>query len=95
MASTLALGFGQLRLRYRGGFDAERLLTPGEPVQVRIPITYVGHQVPAGSRLRLLISGSQFPSPTRIPTRVSRSPLPRSCGPVYKPSSMMHIDPHA
>jgi putative CocE/NonD family hydrolase len=58
---TLALGFGQLRLRYRGGFDAERLLTPGEPVQVRIPITYVGHQVPAGSRLRLLISGSQFP----------------------------------
>lgn len=59
--STVQLAGGQLRLRYHAGFDAERLLTPGEPVRVRIPLTYVGHQVPRGSRLRLLVSGSNFP----------------------------------
>ena len=58
---TVALAAGQLRLRYHGGFDAERLLTPGVPVRVRIPLTYVGHCVPAGSRLRLLVAGSNFP----------------------------------
>jgi hypothetical protein len=58
---TVELAAGQLRLRYHGGFDAERLLTPGVAVRVRIPLTYVGHRVPAGSRLRLLVSGSNFP----------------------------------
>jgi putative CocE/NonD family hydrolase len=59
--STIQLAAGQLRLRYHAGFDAERLLIPGEPVQVHIPLTYVGHQVPAGSSLRLLIAGNNFP----------------------------------
>jgi putative CocE/NonD family hydrolase len=59
--ATVRLASGQLRLRYHAGFDAERLLTPGLPVRVRIPLTYVGHRVPAGSRLRLLVSGSNFP----------------------------------
>lgn len=59
--STVKLATGQLRLRYHAGFDQERLLTPGQPVRVRIPLTYVGHCVPAGSRLRLLVSGSNFP----------------------------------
>jgi putative CocE/NonD family hydrolase len=58
---TVKLATGQLRLRYHGGFDQERLLTPGQPVRVTIPLTYVGHRVPAGSRLRLLVSGSNFP----------------------------------
>jgi putative CocE/NonD family hydrolase len=59
--STVKLATGQLRLRYHAGFDQERLLTPGQPVQVRLPLTYVGHCVPAGSSLRLLVSGSNFP----------------------------------
>jgi putative CocE/NonD family hydrolase len=59
--NTIKLATGQLRLRYHAGFDQERLLTPGQPVCVRIPLTYVGHRVPAGSRLRLLVSGSNFP----------------------------------
>jgi putative CocE/NonD family hydrolase len=58
---TVELASGQLRLRYRGGYDAERLLTPGVPVRVRIALTYVAHRVPAGSRLRLLVGGSNFP----------------------------------
>ena len=60
--STVQLAGGQLRLRYREGFDRERLLNPGEPVRVNIPLTYIGHRVPAGSRLRLLIGGSNFPA---------------------------------
>jgi putative CocE/NonD family hydrolase len=59
--NTVKLAAGQLRLRYREGFDQERLLTPGRPVCVHISLTYVGHRVPVGSRLRLLISGSNFP----------------------------------
>lgn len=59
--STVKLATGQLRLRYHAGFDRERLLTPGKAVCASIPLTYVGHRVPAGSRLRLLVSGSNFP----------------------------------
>jgi putative CocE/NonD family hydrolase len=59
--STIQLAAGQLRLRYREGFDAERLLTPGVAVQVRITLTYVAHQIPAGSSLRLLVAGNNFP----------------------------------
>ena len=59
--STIQLAAGQLRLRYRAGFETERLLSPGDPVQVRVSLTYVGHQVPAGSSLRLLIAGNNFP----------------------------------
>jgi len=59
--STVKLATGQLRLRYHAGFDQERLLTPGEPVHVQLPLTYVGHCVTAGSSLRLLVGGSNFP----------------------------------
>jgi putative CocE/NonD family hydrolase len=59
--ATMLLAFGQLRLRYHAGFEAECLLVPGEPVLARIPLTYIGHQLAAGSCLRLLISGNNFP----------------------------------
>jgi putative CocE/NonD family hydrolase len=58
---SVQLAHGMLRLRYHRGFDAESFLTPGEAVRVTIPLTYVAHRVPAGSRLRLLVSGSHFP----------------------------------
>jgi putative CocE/NonD family hydrolase len=58
---AIRLSLGQLRLRYREGFDAERWLAPGEPVAVRVAMTYIGHQLPAGSRLQLMVSGSNFP----------------------------------
>jgi putative CocE/NonD family hydrolase len=58
---SIALSRGQLRLRYREGFHRERLLMPDQAVRVRIPMTYVAHELPAGSRLRLLVCGSDFP----------------------------------
>lgn len=59
--ASVWLAFGQLRLRYHQGFDTEQLLQPGQTVVARIRMTYVGHQIPAGHRLRLLVSGSNFP----------------------------------
>lgn len=55
------LAQGQLRLRYRRGFEQEALLVPGDPVRVRVLLTYVAHRVPAGSQLLLLVAGSDFP----------------------------------
>jgi putative CocE/NonD family hydrolase len=57
----IQLAFGQLRLRYHQGFDREVPLMPGEPVRVRIPLTHVGHRLPAGHRLVLLVAGGNFP----------------------------------
>lgn len=58
-ATQLAQGF--LRLRYREGWDREVLLRPGEPVRVSVPLTYVGHRIPAGNRLALLVGPGNFP----------------------------------
>ncbi|MDN3923191.1 CocE/NonD family hydrolase [Roseateles violae] len=58
---SIRLAQGQLRLRYHAGFDAERFIEPGATVRITVPLTYVAHRLPAGSRLRLLISGSNFP----------------------------------
>lgn len=55
------LAQGQLRLRYRRGFEQEIPLVPGEPVRVHIPLTYVAHRVSAGSRIVLLVAGGDFP----------------------------------
>lgn len=69
----IQLAFGQLRLRYRQGFDREVPLTPGRPEPVRIPLTHVGHEVPAGHGLVLLIAGGNFPL---------LDPNPHGAGPV-------------
>ena len=58
---VIMLGFGQLRLRYHAGFEQEKLLEPGQVVQVAIPISHVGHVFAAGHSLCLLVGGSNFP----------------------------------
>lgn len=59
--STTLLGFGQLRLRYREGFDREVPLEPGRPVRAAFKISYVAHRIEPGHRLRLLVCGGNFP----------------------------------
>ena len=59
---TTGLSRGQLRLRYREGFDREVSLTPGMPTRVTIAMNHVGHEVAAGYRLRLLIASDFFPT---------------------------------
>lgn len=55
------LAFGQLRLRYRRGFDREVLLTPGEVERVSFTLSHTGHQIAAGNALAILILGGNFP----------------------------------
>lgn len=58
---SLTIQEGALRLRYRDGVDAPRLMTPGEAVQVTVQLRDIAYRVPAGHRLRLHIAGSSFP----------------------------------
>lgn len=48
-------------LAYRNGAATPRAYTPGEPVDLLIPFWPIEWKVPAGSRLRLDVSSSDFP----------------------------------
>jgi hypothetical protein len=52
---------GILRLRYRDSFTAPSLLEPGRVYELTIRLGALGLRVPAGTRLRLDVSGSDFP----------------------------------
>jgi putative CocE/NonD family hydrolase len=52
---------GMARLRYRDGFGAERLVTPGEAYEVEIRMWDTCVRLPAGHRLRVEIASSAFP----------------------------------
>ncbi|MEP6501829.1 MAG: CocE/NonD family hydrolase [Betaproteobacteria bacterium] len=52
---------GALRTRYRGGFAQPRLMAPGEPVTLAVDMRSIGYTLPAGHRLRLVITSSSFP----------------------------------
>ena len=52
---------GMVRLRYRGGLDRERPVTPGEVYEVEIPMWDTCARLPAGHRLRVEIASSAFP----------------------------------
>lgn len=50
-----------LRLRYRDGIDRPRAAVPGERYRIRIPLGDIAWTLPAGHRLRLQVSSSNFP----------------------------------
>jgi hypothetical protein len=52
---------GVLNLCHRHGHDRPQTLTPGEQVEVRVPMKSTGYAVPAGHRLRLAISTTYWP----------------------------------
>ena len=52
---------GIQRARYRYGFDRAQLLTPGEPFELRIRLSHVGHTFLPAHRIRLEVSSSCFP----------------------------------
>ena len=52
---------GMVRARFRDGFDAERLLEPGEAVEYDIDLWHTAHVVLAGHRLRVEVTSSAFP----------------------------------
>lgn len=59
---AINLTYGIIRARYREGYDAPKLLRPGEVFTYRIRLNPVGCRFLAGQRLRLYISSSDFPN---------------------------------
>lgn len=52
---------GFVRLRWREGGDEPRFVTPGEVVELRIDLGFVGHAFLPGHKLRLQLTSSAFP----------------------------------
>ena len=53
---------GMLRARWRDGFDAPRLLQPGEVVEYEIRLRPTANRFLAGHRIRLDVTSSDFPN---------------------------------
>jgi putative CocE/NonD family hydrolase len=52
---------GALRLRYRDGFKQPQLATPGERYEIVVDMRATALYLPAGHRLRLQVTSSNFP----------------------------------
>jgi putative CocE/NonD family hydrolase len=52
---------GSLRLRYRDSWSDPRPLSPGDPTQIRVHIGNLAYTFPAGSRVALMVTSSDFP----------------------------------
>lgn len=60
LAINIAQGF--IRARYREGFDREVMLSADEPVELKIDLSPVGIRFRRGSRIRLDVTSSDFPT---------------------------------
>jgi hypothetical protein len=59
--SSALVTLGVLNLTHRDGHAEPRALVPGEPVQVRLPLTAIAHAFPAGHRIRLALAPCYWP----------------------------------
>jgi predicted acyl esterase len=64
---SLTVTDGILRSRYRMGLDRPTSTAPGEPARYEIDLGATATLVPAGSRLRVQVSSSDFPRYARHP----------------------------
>ncbi len=71
---ALIVAEGQLRARYREGFDKVRWLVPGEKVDLQFGLGVTGNWFAAGHKIRVDISSSDFP-------RLEPNPNTRGSGP--------------
>jgi len=58
---ALRIQDGVMRARFRNGFDRPALLTPGETQRYDIDLWFTGIVIPAGHRLRVVVSSAAFP----------------------------------
>jgi putative CocE/NonD family hydrolase len=58
---SLLVQEGALRLRYREGFDAPRLMQPGEVYSATVDMRDIAWMLRPGHRLRLHVAGTSFP----------------------------------
>ena len=50
-----------MRARFRQGFDRPTPLTPGEVYRYDIDLWFTGMVIPAGDRIRVVVSSAAFP----------------------------------
>jgi len=50
-----------LRLRYRGGFDREVLMHPGEVAEIEMTLTFMAHEFAQAARIALLLRPDMYP----------------------------------
>lgn len=59
--TALNIQEGALRMRYRSGYDSPALMRPGQVYRAKIDMRAIAYYLPAGHRLRLQITSSNFP----------------------------------
>ncbi|WP_170559650.1 CocE/NonD family hydrolase [Ruegeria atlantica] len=63
--NSLLVQEGALRLRYRDGFEAPDLMTPGQIYEVTVDMRQIAYKFEAGHLIRLHVAGTSFPRLTR------------------------------
>jgi len=58
---SMILAEGILRTRFRGGFEAEELMTPDRPEVLEIDLVATSNVFKAGHRVRVIVTSSSFP----------------------------------
>jgi len=58
---AVAVCTGAIRLRFRGGFDAEQPYSPGEVTRLVVPLGHTAWRVLPGHRLALQVQSADFP----------------------------------
>jgi putative CocE/NonD family hydrolase len=56
--SSINIIDGYLRARFRNGMELEELVTPGDVVEYRIPMTWTSYRFAEGHRMRLIIASA-------------------------------------
>ncbi len=80
---SIILTDGIHRARFRNGTDHEELLTPGEPATCTVELQEISHEFMPGHRIRVVISGSNYP----------RFDLnPNSGGALYEPGDTLIVN---
>ncbi|MHB9106203.1 MAG: CocE/NonD family hydrolase [Armatimonadota bacterium] len=79
---------GSLRCRFRESFSDPRPLIPGEPAQIRLHLGQTAYTFPAGSRLGLIVTSSEFPR--ILPHPNTMAPAWTERNPVVAQNSIIH-----
>ncbi len=59
--SVTNIGVGSLRLKYRESFAEPKALEPDTPTRVHVDLGHIACELPAGSRVALIVTSSSYP----------------------------------
>lgn len=86
--AVTCLCLGSLRCRYRNGFSTPEPLQAGTPTAIRLRLGEIGYTFPAGSRIGLMVTSSDFPR--ILPHPGSMAPPWQESAPRRARNSVLH-----